>query len=35
VLIPLAEEICIRIDVSARRIEVNLPEGLRDLNPDS
>lgn len=31
-LIPLAEEICVRIDVAARRIEVVLPEGLRDLN---
>ena len=29
-LIPLAEEICPRIDVAARRIEVLLPEGLRD-----
>ncbi|HXN23905.1 MAG TPA: ribosome maturation factor RimM [Candidatus Dormibacteraeota bacterium] len=32
-LIPLAEEICTGIDVQARRIEVVLPEGLRDLNP--
>ena len=32
VLIPLAEEICTRIDIAARRIEVVLPEGLRDLN---
>ncbi len=31
-LIPLAEEICTRIDTAARRIEVVLPEGLRDLN---
>jgi 16S rRNA processing protein RimM len=31
-LIPLAEEICRRIDVAGRRIEVVLPEGLRDLN---
>lgn len=31
-LIPLAEEICRRVDVAARRIEVALPEGLRDLN---
>jgi 16S rRNA processing protein RimM len=31
-LIPLAEDICTRIDVVARRIEVNLPEGLRELN---
>jgi 16S rRNA processing protein RimM len=31
-LIPLAEDICTRIDTAARRIEVVLPEGLRDLN---
>jgi 16S rRNA processing protein RimM len=31
-LIPLAEEICTRIDAKTRRIEVLLPEGLRDLN---
>lgn len=31
-LIPLAEDICTRIDVAARRIEVLLPEGLRNLN---
>jgi 16S rRNA processing protein RimM len=31
-LVPLAEEICTRIDVAARRIEVLLPEGLRDSN---
>ena len=31
-LIPLAEEICRRLDVAARRIEVVLPEGLRELN---
>ena len=31
-LIPLAEDICTRIDVRGRRIEVALPEGLRDLN---
>jgi len=33
-LIPLAQEICVRIDIAARRIEVNLPEGLRELNRD-
>jgi 16S rRNA processing protein RimM len=33
-LIPLAEDICRRIDTAARRIEVELPEGLRDLNLD-
>ncbi len=31
-LVPLAQEICVRIDVNVRRIEVNLPEGLLDLN---
>jgi 16S rRNA processing protein RimM len=32
VLVPLAEEFCIRIDTSAKRIDVALPDGLRDLN---
>jgi 16S rRNA processing protein RimM len=31
-LIPLAEDICSHIDIAARRIDVVLPEGLRDLN---
>jgi 16S rRNA processing protein RimM len=31
-LIPLAEDICKRIDVTARRIEVTLPEGLLGVN---
>jgi len=31
-LIPLAEQICTRIDTSARVIEVNLPDGLLGLN---
>ena len=31
-LVPLAEDICSRVDVAARRIEVRLPEGLDDLN---
>lgn len=31
-LIPFADEICTRIDPAARRIEVRLPPGLRDLN---
>jgi len=31
-LVPLAEEICPRIDIAERRIEVALPEGLRELN---
>jgi 16S rRNA processing protein RimM len=30
-LIPLAEDICKRVDTAARRIEVLLPEGLREL----
>jgi 16S rRNA processing protein RimM len=34
-LVPLAEEICTRIDTAARRIEVVLPAGLRDLNRES
>jgi 16S rRNA processing protein RimM len=32
VLVPLAAEFCTRIDVKAKRIDVALPEGLRDLN---
>ncbi len=32
ILIPLAEDICTRIDTAARRIEAILPEGLRELN---
>jgi 16S rRNA processing protein RimM len=31
-LIPLAEDICTRINPSARRIDVTLPDGLRNLN---
>ena len=31
-LIPFARSICVVIDTAARRIEVELPEGLRDLN---
>lgn len=31
-LIPLAEDICVKIDPSARRIDAILPEGLRELN---
>ncbi len=30
-LVPLAEDICSSVNVTARRIEVRLPEGLRDL----
>src|SRR5881296_848327 len=32
ILIPLAVDICTKIDTNARRIDVMLPEGLRDLN---
>lgn len=31
-LVPLAADICVTIDVSVHQIVVNLPEGLRDLN---
>lgn len=31
-LIPFAKSICVKIDVAAKRIEVDLPEGLLDLN---
>lgn len=31
-LVPLAQEICVKVDTHARRIEAALPEGLRDLN---
>lgn len=31
-LVPVAEEICAKIDTAQKRIEVNLPEGLRELN---
>jgi 16S rRNA processing protein RimM len=33
-LIPLAEDICTKIDLAARRIDVLLPEGLRELNSE-
>jgi 16S rRNA processing protein RimM len=33
-LIPLTQEICELVDIKARRIEVVLPEGLRELNSD-
>jgi len=33
--IPLAREICVSVDISARRIEVVLPEGLLELNRNS
>jgi 16S rRNA processing protein RimM len=32
ILIPLAVDICTKIDTAARRIDVVLPEGLRELN---
>jgi 16S rRNA processing protein RimM len=31
-LIPYAKAICVKIDPAARRIDVSLPEGLRELN---
>jgi 16S rRNA processing protein RimM len=31
-LVPLAEDICTRIDTIGRRIDVTLPDGLRNLN---
>jgi 16S rRNA processing protein RimM len=31
-LIPFVRRICVAIDTAARRIEVELPEGLKDLN---
>ena len=31
-LIPFARSICVSIDTAAKRIEVELPEGLKDLN---
>jgi len=31
-LIPFARSICVEIDTAAKRISVNLPEGLKDLN---
>jgi 16S rRNA processing protein RimM len=31
-LIPFARSICVGIDIAGRRIEVELPEGLKDLN---
>jgi 16S rRNA processing protein RimM len=34
-LVPLAEDICTKIDPIARRIDVLLPEGLRELNSES
>jgi len=33
--IPLAQEICVRVDIAGKKIEVALPEGLLELNRDS
>jgi 16S rRNA processing protein RimM len=33
-LVPLAVEICIHVNIAQRRIDVVLPEGLRNLNED-
>lgn len=35
ILIPLAADLCTKIDTAARRIDVVLPEGLRELNTDT
>jgi 16S rRNA processing protein RimM len=32
IMVPLAQDICLKVDLPARRIEVSLPEGLLDLN---
>jgi ribosomal 30S subunit maturation factor RimM len=32
ILVPLATEICVEIDIAARRIRIQPPEGLLDLN---
>ena len=32
-LVPLAEDICLHVNTRERRVDVVLPEGLRDLNP--
>ena len=32
ILVPLAVEFCVRIDVKSKHIDVALPDGLRDLN---
>jgi ribosomal 30S subunit maturation factor RimM len=32
VLVPLAAEICVEVDVAARRIRIDPPEGLLELN---
>jgi 16S rRNA processing protein RimM len=32
ILVPLAQDICLQVDLAARRIEVHLPDGLLELN---
>lgn len=32
ILIPLARSICVTIDVAGKRMEVDLPDGLKELN---
>jgi 16S rRNA processing protein RimM len=32
ILVPFARAVCVEIDVESRRIRVDLPEGLKDLN---
>ena len=32
VLVPLAADICVEVDIGARRIRINPPEGLLELN---
>jgi 16S rRNA processing protein RimM len=34
-LVPLAQDICLNVDIAARRVTVDLPEGLADLNRKS
>ena len=33
IMVPLAQDICVRIDLLGKRIEAILPDGLLDLNP--
>lgn len=35
ILVPLAQDICVEINIAARRITLDPPEGLVDLNPPS
>ena len=35
ILIPLAQDICVDVDLAGKRVTVVLPEGLRDLNANS